>query len=187
MTDAELSRRCRQQDNGAWRALVAQFTPQVYRLALRMLRSDAESQDACQEAFMRIYKSFDSYDPTRPLSPWISRITYHVCLRRLQSSAALASRNSSEDELSGLPDPGSPNPERMAQHSEASEILELALSELSAQDQALIAMRYHQGLSDSEVAEATDMPVNTVKTRLFRARNKLKKRLSPLFGKNGES
>ena len=82
-----------------------------------------------------------------------------------------------------LPEPGDhgqPNPEQATMDREANTLLAQALEELPAQDRALLALRYRQGLSDSEVSEATGMPVNTVKTRIFRARGTLRERLSPL-------
>src|SRR5574341_406668 len=86
-SEADLARRCRRGDPDAWRELVRRFTPLVYRLSLRMLRDGAEAEDVSQEVFLRMHRSFDSYDSTRPLAPWVSRTTYHACLRRLQTSA----------------------------------------------------------------------------------------------------
>jgi len=58
-------------------------------------------------------------------------------------------------------------------------MLETALGELSLQDQTLVAMRFREGLSDAEIAEAVDMPANTVKTRITRARARLREALFP--------
>src|SRR5690349_11923874 len=87
--DAELCRDARRGDARAWRMLVRRHTPRVYRLAARMLGPGAEAEDACQEAFMRAHASFDGYDPERPLGPWLGRITYHACLKRLAKAKQL--------------------------------------------------------------------------------------------------
>lgn len=178
-SDADLARTCRRGDAGAWRELVRRFTPLVYRLALRMLRDGAEAQDASQEVFLRMHRSFDSYDPTRPLAPWVSRTTYHACLRRLQASGRRAGMLEQEEALLVHADPAAPSPEQAAAASEAAALLARAVEELPAQDRALLDLRYREGLSDAEVSEATGMPVNTVKTRLFRARAKLRGWLGP--------
>lgn len=128
---------------------------------------------------MRIHRSFGSYDPTRPFAPWVSRITYHVCLRRLQATTKKAADVAERDEQGDVRDEGAPNPEQEAATLEAHRLLGSAFDTLSAQDRALLTLRYREGLSDSEVAEAVDMPINTVKTRIFRARHKLRKEIGP--------
>lgn len=182
LTDADLARRCRQGDAVAWRLLIRRCSPLVYRVALRVLRNPADAEDASQEVFLRIHKSFDSFDATRPLAPWVSRITYNTCLQRLRSAAA---RNVATDpEVFERLDRGAessrgPSPEDRAASQEASALLLQAMDSLSAQDRALLDLRYREGLSDAELSEATSMPVNTVKTRLFRARKALRRRLGP--------
>lgn len=161
------------------------FTPLVYRLALRMLRNGAEAEDVSQEVFVRMHRSFDGYDPTRPLAPWVSRTTYHAALRRLQASARRADRLEREAALAAEADPAAPSPEQAAEASEAAALLAQAVGELAAQDRALLDLRYREGLSDSEVSEATGIPVNTVKTRIFRARARLREWLAPKLGGRG--
>lgn len=178
ITDADLSRRCRQGDPEAWRTLIRRCSPLVYRVALRMVSGSAEAEDVCQEVFMKIHRSFDTFDPTRPLSPWVGRITYNTCLRRLKG-VARAGVPTEPSRLEWVKDDRQPGPEAMAASSEAGEMLLEAMEGLAAQDRALLTMRYREGLSDADLAEATGMPVNTVKTRLFRARKLLKKRLAP--------
>ncbi len=179
-SDAELARSCRRGDPEAWRELVRRFTPLVYRLSFRMLRDGAEAEDVSQEVFLRMHGSFDSYDPTRPLAPWVSRTTYHACLRRLQTAARRSERLEREPSLAEGIDPA-PGPERAAEAGEAAALLAKAVEGLPAQDRALLDLRYREGLSDAEVSEATGMPVNTVKTRIFRARARLREWLSPFL------
>lgn len=185
LTDAELVRRARHDDPAAWRALVRRHTPMVYRLALRTLRHSADAEDITQEVFLKMNKYLDSYDPTRPLPPWLGRITWHACLKRL------GERRPEADELGdaySLSDPrDEASPESTLASREAERLLVAALDKLPAQDRFLIDLRYREGQSDVEVADATGMNVNTVRTRLFRARQALKKWLSPVLGKAEEA
>lgn len=183
LSDAELARRCRRGDPGAWRALVERFTPLVYRLAVRMLRDGAEAEDVSQEVFLKMHRAFDQYDPTRPLAPWVARTAYNACLKRLERSARR--RVTEGDELQALPDERARSPEESAADGEATALVLRALGGLPAQDRALLDLRYREGLSDVEVAEATGMPVNTVKTRIFRARGRLREWLAPILGRAG--
>jgi len=185
LPEAELARRCRRGDPRAWRELVRRFTPLVYRLALRMVRDGGEAEDVSQEVFLRMHRSFDSYDPTRPLAPWVARTAYHACLRRLESSARRPSPTADPEALSALPDEGARSPEQAAAAGESVALLERALGDLSVQDRALLDLRYREGLSDAEVSEATGMAVNTVKTRIFRARARLRAWLAPYLARGG--
>jgi RNA polymerase sigma-70 factor (ECF subfamily) len=180
-SDADLSRRCREGDPEGWRELVRRHSPMVYRLALRMLGAGADADDACQETFLRVHRSFDSFDPTRPLEPWIARIAHNVCLRRLGATSRKVMDPTEPSQLQGMEDDRESGPEERAARGEAGELLEAALGELRAQDRAIVLMRYREGLSLAEVAEATEMPVNTVKTRLYRARGALRRLLVPLL------
>ena len=83
ITDADISRGCRQNKPEAWRHLVRAYTPLVYRISLRMLRDMQEAEDASQEVFMNVSRSISTHDPTHPLAPWLARITYNSCLKRL--------------------------------------------------------------------------------------------------------
>jgi RNA polymerase sigma-70 factor (ECF subfamily) len=179
-SDADLARRCRRGDPLAWREMVRRFTPLVYRLACGMLRSESEAEDATQEVFLRMHRSFDTFDPTRPMTPWVARAAYNACLRRLEQSRRRHPASGEPEELEAIEDTARPNPEQEAERQEALGFLSRALAELPAQDRALLDLRYREGLSDAEVAEATGMPVNTVKTRIFRARARLRAWIAPL-------
>lgn len=181
MSDAELSRRCRADDPDAWRELVRRFGSMVHRLAIRMLGQSADAEDAFQETFLRARRSFDSFDPTRPLKPWMSRIAYNVCLRRLGVASRSVVEMMEPDDMQLVEDSREPGPEERSARSEAGEILAGALGGLSTEDRAIVLMRYREGLSLAEVAEVVDMPVNTVKTRLYRARGALRQVLAPML------
>jgi RNA polymerase sigma-70 factor (ECF subfamily) len=149
-----------------------------------MLRHGSEAEDVSQEVFLRIHRSFGTYDPTRTLAPWVARTTYNACLRRLEGSARKTTQDSGNAELGAIRDAGAPNPEQTAAATELQDLLARALGELPAQDRALLDLRYQEGLSDAEVSEATGMPVNTVKTRIYRARGRLRSWLAPLLSED---
>ncbi len=180
--DTELSQAARRGDARAWRALVRRHTPRVYRLAARMLGPGAEAEDACQEAFMRAHASFESYDPERALAPWLGRITYHACLKRLAKAKQLGPTMESF-EGAELVDGATPEGEVSARETNA--LVLAALDQLSAQDRALVTLRYMDGLTDLEVGETVGMNRNTVRTRLHRARLVLQGALAPLLGGRG--
>ena len=144
-----------------------------------MLGAGDQAEDACQEVFMRVHQSFDTFDPTRTLAPWVSKIAYNVCLRRLGKTSRQVTDSVNPSEFVKMQDEHTAGPESQAAARETKELVGNALDQLPAQDQALVTMRYREGLSIAEVAEATGIPVNTVKIRLHRARKELKDMLIP--------
>lgn len=146
-----------------------------------MLGPGAEAEDACQEAFLKMHRSFEQYDLSRPLGPWLGRIAYHEGLKRL-AKVNRAGVTTDPADMVHLEDQDTCSPERAAATEETGELLSAALDKLSAQDRALVTMRYREGFTDVEVAEAVGMNRNTVRTRLFRARGVLRRALAPVFG-----
>jgi RNA polymerase sigma-70 factor (ECF subfamily) len=175
LSQPELIRRCRRGEQRGWREFARRYATLIFALNLRVLRNRSEADDATQETFVRVHKYFDRFDPTRPIEPWLSSIAYNVCLRRLQGVAKAPVLSS---ETLDIPSGEASQEEGLASGEEAG-LLKESLSALAAMDRAILHMHYWQGLSTVEVAEAVDMPVNTVKVRLFRARNKLRELLSP--------
>jgi len=181
MGDAELVRRCRKDDARAWRELIRRHSPLVYRIGTRVLGAQSEAEDVSQETFMVAYRSLQTYDATRPFAPWIARIAYNNSLKRLRGNEGRnrAALDSSEDlEMRPAPDA---NPEADMIRTEEKAMVVEALERLAAQDRVLLDLRYREGLSSSEVGDVVGMPVNTVKTRVLRARGYLKVILSPLI------
>ncbi len=179
--DDALSRLALRGDKRAWRALIRRHTPMVYRLAARMLGPGAEAEDATQEAFLKAYAAFATYDPARPLPPWLGRITYHVCLKRLAHARRLGPAFDPAD-LAHVEDDSTHGPERATAAHEVGELVLAAMDRLSAQDRALITLRYMDGMTDHEVGDAVGMNKNTVRTRLHRARLVLQRALAPVLG-----
>jgi len=130
---------------------------------------------------MRVYRSIESHDPTRPIAPWISKITYNVCLKRISKKSGVEKKEFALSTDNPAEEISLNTPETQLTKKQMANTIEKALDRISAQDRALIAMRYSEGFTDSEIAESTDMPVGTVKTRLHRARGKLRKILAPFI------
>lgn len=181
--EVELCRQAKRGDRRAWRTLIRRHTPMVYRLAARMLGPGAEAEDVCQEVFMRAHRSFDSYDPSRPLTGWLGRITYNAGLRRL-GQVQRAPLSADPAAFAHVEDDRRPSPEQETASHETGRLVLAAMQRLSAQDRALVTMRYVDELTDAEVGEAVGMNRNTVRTRLHRARLVLMRALAPVLGRS---
>jgi RNA polymerase sigma-70 factor (ECF subfamily) len=176
-------RRLRQRDDpddwlDAWDALVTQNGGRVYGLALRMLRNREDAEDATQEVWQRALRGLERFRGEASLATWLFRITMNVCSSRLEAGSRTAIRPEAKDDVvAGMPDPA-PDPERRTAGREVREAVERALGTLEPAFRSTVILRELEGLSYDEIAEVLDTPVNTVKTRLHRARRELQAALA---------
>ena len=180
--DGEVAARAAAGDGPAFRALVDSWRGRVLGFTSRMARDPALAEDLAQEVFLHLYRVLRKYDPARPFAPWMRRVMANVVLNRLRSRPPAAG---SLDAFDGPGDPRSPDPAVEAERTEEASALRRLLEELPAGWRAVLALRYSEGLSVLEVAAALDLPENTVKTRLFRARAALRAALRPAAGERG--
>jgi RNA polymerase sigma-70 factor (ECF subfamily) len=165
--------RAQRGDTDAYTALVQQYEMLAFRAAYLIVRDEADAADAAQEAFLRAYRALGSFTLGQPFRPWLLRIVTNQALNRLQAAARRARMNERYIEHAKLHD-DSGLPERAAIEREQHERLLQAVRRLSADEQALITLRYFLELPESEVAQTLRVPLGTIKSRLHRTLNKLR-------------
>ncbi|HEX3464692.1 MAG TPA: sigma-70 family RNA polymerase sigma factor [Candidatus Elarobacter sp.] len=156
----------------AFGELVTRYERAVYHLAARTLRDRTEAEDAAQEAFFKAYRALGSFRPGAKFSTWIFTICYRGCCDRL----ARRKRFSGDD----LPDRAdtSAGPELLAERSDEAARLRTAIDGLPEKYRAVITLYHLQGKQYEEIATVLNLPLGTVKTHLFRAKEQLRKVLS---------
>lgn len=162
------------------------YAGQVYAVARRMLRDDADAQDASQEAFLGAYKSLESFDGRSRLSTWLTRIVINKCLMKLRSRRR-SREVAIETLLPTFKEDGHPTrwtshwrEEREEDdHERRVALVRRLIDELPEHYRVVLVLRDVQGLSTEETAEALDDTVNAVKVRLHRARQALRTMLDP--------
>lgn len=170
-------------DQVAFGRLVVAYQTPVYNLAYRMLGNSAEAEEAAQEAFLRAYTRFHSYDPQRPFRSWMLSIASHYCIDLLRKRRI--TWLSFEDEIAA-PDnstqtvetrlvSNSPNPEAVIAQQEQEAQIQQLLAVLSPTDRAAITLLYWYDYSYEEIAETLSITASAVKSRLHRARRSLAK------------
>jgi RNA polymerase sigma-70 factor, ECF subfamily len=185
--DRALLARIRAGDKTACAECIEQHSPEVYRLALRLMRNEAEAEDVVQETFLSAFKGIDQFDGRAELRTWLYRIAHNVALMRLRRAKMdLVSIDEASDPEDGAPVPQVlfdwcclPEPEM--DKAEVRAELEQALHEMSEKLRAVFVMREVEGLSTQATAEALEVSAEVVKTRLRRARLWLRERLSTYF------
>jgi len=144
-----------------------------YVAAFRWLRSADEAKDACQEAARKAWSARDAYDDRRPLYPWFYRILKNHCFDRLKGRR----RTTALEQLPELA-AGSPTAEARVLAREQALRIESAIEALPTDYAAVIELRHFQDASYEEMAEVLGVPVGTVMSRLYRARQKLREMLT---------
>ncbi|MFZ5644861.1 MAG: RNA polymerase sigma factor [Bacillota bacterium] len=180
----ELLKRAASGDRRAAADLVDTYSQEIYRLALYLLKSQEEAQDAAADIFLKIYSN-PTLIPPEKFRPWLMRVTYNHChdiLRRKSTFKRLLPRIYAK--ATGPPEP---TPEQSAL--EASEKAEVrkAIEKLPEQEKVILFLRYYQELSYEEISNVTDIPPATVGTRLHRTREKLRNYLTPIKGGAGKN
>jgi RNA polymerase sigma-70 factor (ECF subfamily) len=153
-----------------------QAMPRAYLAALRWLRNPDESREAIQEAAAKVLATADRYDSSQPFYPWFYRILKNHCIDRIKqrersSEALQALRDEKERQTTGA------NAEHLVLNEERSRALVDAVNALPDELREVIELRHFRDLTYEEIAEIIARPVGTVMSRLYRARQALRKRL----------
>jgi RNA polymerase sigma-70 factor (ECF subfamily) len=174
-------------DRGAFVELVELYRNKIHRLAYRMLLSTPDSEDIVQETFIRVYLNLNHYDESQKFSTWIYRIGKNVCIDLLRKKRPVASLDAelsdSEDDYSFYSKIASEetSPENWVLQSETQEQIRKSIDKLAEKYKSVITLYYLEELSLQEISEKLNLPVTTVKTRLHRGRDLLRKKWGMTF------
>lgn len=185
--EAEILAGIRAGNEQAFALLVRWQCGRMYAVAKRILRDDADAQDAVQEAFTMAYKAIDRFDGRSKLSTWLHRIVVNAALMRLRKVRRLR-EISMDDKLPSYDDAGhrrnvgpawQQTPEDGALEAERERLVHEAIAQLPDNHRQVILLRDIQQLDTEETAEALGIRPGAVKTRLHRARQALRELLDP--------
>jgi len=163
-----------QGDDDSFGFLVETYQKPVFSLCYRMLGNSNDAEDAAQESFIRAYRYLKKYDPNRSFATWLLSIAAHYCIDRMRKKYV---PTVSTDVIPGeiIADHHAPNPEHEFRMQEKQAAVQNLLNDLSPTDRAAIILRYWHEYSEVEIAEALDLTISAVKSRLYRSRQALAK------------
>lgn len=162
-------------DAETYRELVLRHKDRVYGYAYWMVRNAEDARDTCQEALIRMWEHRDSVRADSAL-PWLLRTTHRLCIDR---SRRLRVRKESDRDLVEEPVADeAPGPDRLAWSTQILGRVGAALGALREVDRAALVLREVHGCSYREIAEALDVPVGTLKAKLHRVRERLRRELA---------
>ncbi len=177
---AELVERHRRGDPKAFDEIYGQFGSMVFNLALRMAGDREEAADLSQETFLRVYRNLDGFRGRSSLKTWIYRVALNCCRSRLRRRQARAPvrRQASEEDLERLADSGR-GPEERALAQDLGEQVGAALARVPRVFREAVVLRDLEGLSYDEIAAVLRVRIGTVRSRIARGRDHLRRLLEP--------
>lgn len=186
--EARLVRKAKAGDREALGALLADQESRLFAVCLRMVGERESARDLAQDALVKAIHALETFDERARFSTWITRIAINACVshlrkRKLRSHPSLdgAAADPADPKLSDrLEQRREPPPHSRVEQSERLEALRLAMGALSPEQRALLLMRDGQDMDYASIAEALNVRVGTVKSRLFRARAALRDAMEQL-------
>ena len=163
-------------DLASFELLMRRHNRSVFRAARAILRSDDEAEDVMQHAYVRAFEHLSEYQGRARFSTWVTRIAVYEAFKRLRQRKRLDALDESS-EVDQAMAARSPNPEQQASDQELRILTEAAIDQLPCDFRTVFVLRAVEQMSVADVAESLDIPEETVKTRYFRARMRLRKNL----------
>ena len=180
MQDELLIRRAQRGDADAFEQLLLEHQKNVYNLCYRMAGNPDDAMDLSQETFLRAWRCLDQYQFASAFSTWLYRLCSNLCIdflrkRRRQQTVPLTFEDADgEEQTYAVPDV-QPLPEEQVELKLTRETLAAAMAQLLPEHRAVLQLRVGNEMSYEQIADVLDIQIGTVKSRLSRARNQLKK------------
>lgn len=173
MTENEAVQCCQRGDRGAFRYLVERYQDVVFGTAYNMTGNRGLAEELAQEAFLSAWKGIRSFKQGRPFKPWLMRILVNTVMSHRRRRSIVTTPIEGGDWAGDAEDPAASLEARLER-----ETLQQAIAGLSPEHRQVVVLRYFAEMSVQEVARAAGLNEGTVKSRLYRAHQALRQRLS---------
>ena len=178
VSQAQLVKACQRGDHNAFPRLVERYQKPIYNYVYQMTGSYHDAQDITQETFLRVHTSISMFEGKGSLSGWIYRIAANLCIdrarrHRRRPTCSLDAPVRENDAVWQLAD-GSPTPDVVAENVGLRQLIARSLRQLQPEHRAVVILHDVRGLTYTEISGIVNCPVGTVKSRLSRARAKLR-------------
>jgi RNA polymerase sigma-70 factor (ECF subfamily) len=166
-------------ETAAFGRLVSTYQDRLYNSLRRVLGSSETAADIVQDAFVQAYVKLDSFRGGSAFYTWLYRIAYNLAMSHMRREHREASLDHMKMVLGSEPVDGQPMADAGMLERERAEMVHTALAELSFEHRQILVLREIDGCRYDEIAEILDLPVGTVRSRLFRARLEMRDLLTP--------
>jgi RNA polymerase sigma-70 factor (ECF subfamily) len=165
-------------DNAAFGQLVVRYQDRLFNALLRVIGLPEDARDVVQDAFVQAFVKLDTFRGNAAFYTWLYRIAFNLAISRARRRRKTASLDRTKADCGGEPIDDQPAPDAEILQSERVELVHAALAELSDEYRQILVLREIEGCRYEQIAEILELPVGTVRSRLFRARMELKNRLN---------
>ena len=188
-SDREIVERVKAGETALYEILMRRYNQRLYRVAVAILRNDAEAEDVMQDAYVRAYRHLHQFEARAPFSAWLLRIAVNEALARLRARGRHEELDSLEPdgEFSMKMIDTAPNPEQSASRTELGDLLEEAVLGLPEQYRAVVMLRDVEEMSTAETADALELSEENVKVRLHRGHAMMRGWLLERVGSSGKT
>ncbi|NLW26695.1 RNA polymerase sigma factor [Acetivibrio saccincola] len=182
-SEKKIIKLCKENRREGFELLFKRFENYIYKICKSFTCSKEDALDIMQEVFLKIYKSFESFDAKKSLSPWVKRITVNTCINYKRDNnkryGDVSINVSMDDEKNTFENVISDdiNTEDMAIYTDTKKLLENLIRKLPEEVRMAIILKHIEGLSYEKIAKIMNCPEGTVKTYVFRGRKLLKEGL----------
>jgi len=185
--DQALVERVQRGDKKAFDTLVLKYQQKVANLIGRYVRDPSEVLDVTQEAFIKAYRALPNFRGDSAFYTWLYRVAINTAKNHLAAMSRRPPQDDIEAETAEQTDLGTrlkeqDTPEKLALQEEIAATIKEAVDDLPEELRTAITLRELEGMSYEEIAQAMDCPIGTVRSRIFRAREAIDKKLEPLLG-----
>jgi RNA polymerase sigma-70 factor (ECF subfamily) len=187
--DANVVERIRAGETALYEVLMRRYNRRLYRVAVSILRDDAEAEDVMQDAYVRAYQHLDQFEGKAMFSTWLTKIAVHEAMSRVRRRGRTEELDSIlESDSSTTPTAmkTTTDPERQAYDHELSVVLERAIAALPGTYRLVFMLRAVEGLNVAETAACLEISLEAVKTRLHRAKGLLRVEIERSAGLTAE-
>lgn len=181
LSDIELIQQTMAGNQAAYADLVKRHQRFVFTLAMRFTKSREDAEEVAQDCFVKAYRSLGAFQQQSKFSTWLYSIVYTTAMTHLRKKRIVTDSIDDEENFIQIADHHGGMDANLAENKSRSYYLNMAISQLMPDDAAIITLFYNGEQSLEEIGGALNMEANTVKVKLFRARQRLKDKLERLL------
>lgn len=174
--DTKLVQLCLKGEKQAFGKLLSKYKLPVFNLIYRIVKNSADGEDLTQETFIKAFRKLNTYDPKYPFLTWLFRIAHNTTIDFLRTKKNVVISIDDPEKPVYIADIA-PLPEKEAEINFSRDMLYKALDNINHMHREVLLLRHKEELDYGEISEVLDIPLGTVKIRLFRAREALKNML----------
>jgi RNA polymerase sigma-70 factor (ECF subfamily) len=184
LSDDQIIERTLAGETDAFSLIVRRWERPIYGLSLRMLGRDEDARDVCQETFLSAFRNLRKFRGDAKFSSWLYRIALNACHSRLRKQNGALERSIDEEDVDGrkyeIADPEAEFLHERLHRDQRAAMVKRALQALPAEMRQVIIMKEYEELTFAEIAEVLQIPVSTVKSRLYTGLQQMRARLEKI-------